>query len=1405
MLSLCRRSQVKVGCAELSKTGTAIVIAKPTYNARESRREVPMRLRRWVGPGMLGLSVIISACSPTKGTPGGTTGTPQDISLHGAVQKGPFVIGSTIEVSPLDSSLNPTGQVFNTQTTNNRGEFDIAFTTSGTVAIKGVGYYYNEVTGGLSASNLTLQAMYVPSGAGAQTAYVNLITHLTIQRIANLVSGGTAFSDAVKQAEGELRTELGITPPGFTPNALAIQMNVAGGDDDNNAYLLGVSSVLTQVALSKGGSVDANLQELLNTTAIDMADGTLEDALKGSVKTALLALDVKAVSSMLAKRLADTGSTVTVPDMNRVLDQDQDGIPNAKDNCPRAANPLQEDGDGDGVGDACDPCPTTKCSQSCLPASAAAGRGKDLCYTACTANADCASGESCVQASTQDKGAFGMCATTCSPLDPAACSDPLGCFVMSANVAGTGAAPAPSGQTDTTSGGDTTGTPTSGGTGSVDAGVSVPSGSGTTPQPSAGGTGSGWYCAPKSLMGSAAAGALCALSGGYSGTTTTTVLDPSGNPITIVGGSQETPAACGANLVCAPVPGGTSTCQQPCSTSADCNGQTCSSSTNLGFTLSLCSIPPGKAGDACDMQPNTCGAPFTCISAMSGGCPQNMAQCCQQVGGLDQACNPDQSCNDSGLLCTRGMASGYCSNGLMSCCKHVGLFNEPCKLDQTCSDASLSCMFSGSCPNGANCCLQTGDTGQPCKTAAPGTMPDPNSPSGGTCNAGLVCSTSKACSNVSPAGCCVQAGGNGQPCTPTTKSCIDPSLTCSTNGSWEICGAMECCVSVGGLYQACDNMGQCTDASLACGQPLAGQACLYPGTRCCVPAGDEGAPCKARTATSTSLCNDPSLGCVAGTCQKAGDVGQPCRMMTGAPMPGQPADLPCNSGLTCSYAASPSGVCVAGGALNQPCRAYNDPLGTCDSGLGCLNNTCVAAGGLGQVCLANNACSQAYYACGMSATCPVGVSQCCYVIPSGAKDQPCGPSDSCKTTATNPLACVSISCPNNLSKCCEPPFPACTVTASGKTCAAGQTCIQSPQCPPGVTDCCVPSGENLQPCNAGNTCNNQWLACVTSTACPGGVGTCCMNAGNTDQPCLSGGTCNTGFCTASSSCPGGIANCCKTAPACSSTGTCTDTTRTCAFSSKCGTMGGIGSVDQCCVPTGHKNQSCDASNACPDPSLQCIQDPAICPDGLQTCCMQPGSDHQPCLNGAGGTCDSGLACFNLGMNSCIPNSQLANCCITAGSLGNRCKPDRSCDGGLACLMSGMGGATVTPATCNDPMAFECCRSVPTGDVGQACGVNNACNAGLACISGGMTPCSIPGMTACCQAVGAQNQPCNADGTCNTGLFCVAAGAGIPCLGSTCCEPAGGQAQACMPGNLCNPGLTCKPDVSCMGMTTCCAL
>ncbi len=54
----------------------------------------------------------------------------------------------------------------------------------------------------------------------------------------------------------------------------------------------------------------------------------------------------------------DGGPTdMTVDAESTGLDEDDDGIADPADNCPRVANPDQRDGDADGRGDACDPRP----------------------------------------------------------------------------------------------------------------------------------------------------------------------------------------------------------------------------------------------------------------------------------------------------------------------------------------------------------------------------------------------------------------------------------------------------------------------------------------------------------------------------------------------------------------------------------------------------------------------------------------------------------------------------------------------------------------------------------------------------------------------------------------------------------------------------------------------------------------------------------------------------------------------------------------------------------------------------------------------------------------------------------------------------------------------------------------
>jgi hypothetical protein len=276
------------------------------------------------------------------------------VRLRGAIQKGPFILGSSVAISEIDGAGNPNGLVFNTTTSNSLGEFAVDFSYLGAVSLEATGLYYNEASGVVSTAQLTLRAFHEITSGGSQGAYVNLITHLTYGRVQQLVREGSTIAAATAQAEGELRAELHVGPAGYAPEVPGIFLNELGGDTDSSAYLLAVSAVLARVAL-ESGSVDAALSELLNTISADLAtDGVLGGALKTRIDAGHRLVNGDVVMSDFRNRLTALGSDAVVPNIHRMLDTDGDGIVNASDNCPSIPNPGQENLDGDLFGDVCD-------------------------------------------------------------------------------------------------------------------------------------------------------------------------------------------------------------------------------------------------------------------------------------------------------------------------------------------------------------------------------------------------------------------------------------------------------------------------------------------------------------------------------------------------------------------------------------------------------------------------------------------------------------------------------------------------------------------------------------------------------------------------------------------------------------------------------------------------------------------------------------------------------------------------------------------------------------------------------------------------------------------------------------------------------------------------------------------
>lgn len=290
---------------------------------------------------------------------GGQDSGPISVDLEGAVAKGPFLLGSSVEIAELDTSLSPTGASFSTQTISDLGEFAISVETSGVLSIEAVGFYYNEVNGALSTSPLTLRAFYQPTDAGLQPACVNIITHLAYARVGHLYEGGAELEVAVAQAEDELLSALGVGVSGFDPEVEGNQMSLLGGDTDANAYLFAVATVLAQASVTRAGGldgpVDANLQELVNTISSDFELlGQVAPAMRDELLQAQRDVDPAQVMTAFANRLEMLGSRVEVPDLDRVLDSDLDDVVNADDNCRLVVNADQADGDADGVGDACE-------------------------------------------------------------------------------------------------------------------------------------------------------------------------------------------------------------------------------------------------------------------------------------------------------------------------------------------------------------------------------------------------------------------------------------------------------------------------------------------------------------------------------------------------------------------------------------------------------------------------------------------------------------------------------------------------------------------------------------------------------------------------------------------------------------------------------------------------------------------------------------------------------------------------------------------------------------------------------------------------------------------------------------------------------------------------------------------
>lgn len=231
--------------------------------------------------------------------------------ISGYAQKGPYVNGTSIQMYELNSSLDQTGKVFSTQITNNKGSFEIndINLSSQYVQFSANGYYFNEISGEVSASPLTLNA--ISDITDISTVNVNILTHLEKSRVEYLLDNGKSFTEAKETAQRNVLAIFGFQLNDMDPSEL-LDISV---DKEENAILIAISLIL------QGNRSVGDMTEMMANIVTDIRqDGQLNNnAIITDLVSSASALDLSSIRSNLQARYTELGLTVTIPDFEQYI------------------------------------------------------------------------------------------------------------------------------------------------------------------------------------------------------------------------------------------------------------------------------------------------------------------------------------------------------------------------------------------------------------------------------------------------------------------------------------------------------------------------------------------------------------------------------------------------------------------------------------------------------------------------------------------------------------------------------------------------------------------------------------------------------------------------------------------------------------------------------------------------------------------------------------------------------------------------------------------------------------------------------------------------------------------------------------------------------------------------------
>jgi len=273
------------------------------------------------------LSVIILAQSCDTGAPsfcndgiqngnelgidcGGDCPPCASYTVEGHAQKGPFLNGSSVLLSVLDSNLNQLGTSYTAQILDNSGYFLFNSTNlaSPYVALRADGFYFNEVCGSPSNAQITLNA--VANVNAVPAVNVNTLTHLEKARVEYLIGSGLSFAQAKQQALQEILNIFSIDPSVSIPSSELLSIASSSAAD---GVLIAITSIL------QGYRSESEFSDLMANLVTDLrTDGVLNSPILASelISHAKL-LDTAAIRQNIVDRYAAMGITVNVPNFGQ--------------------------------------------------------------------------------------------------------------------------------------------------------------------------------------------------------------------------------------------------------------------------------------------------------------------------------------------------------------------------------------------------------------------------------------------------------------------------------------------------------------------------------------------------------------------------------------------------------------------------------------------------------------------------------------------------------------------------------------------------------------------------------------------------------------------------------------------------------------------------------------------------------------------------------------------------------------------------------------------------------------------------------------------------------------------------------------------------------------------------------